>query len=84
MKLIATASIIYLVLCVASIAESRQKILIPAYKVSINYANIEDTELVSNGIKKAYLFVTTHPYQHRFDPKRPFEWRLTDYILCLP
>lgn len=28
--------------------------------------------------------VTTHPYRHKFVLKRPFGWRLMDYIPCLP
>ncbi len=33
---------------------------------------------------KPYWGVTTHPYQHRAVPKRPFEWRPADCIPDLP
>jgi hypothetical protein len=66
MKLAAIASIICSVLCAASIAESRQRILIPSYKVSINYATTENTELVSNAIKKAYLFFKSFGYSETY------------------
>ncbi|WP_419652963.1 hypothetical protein, partial [Thiolapillus sp.] len=33
---------------------------------------------------KRTLDVTTHPYQHRAVPKRPFEWRPADCIPDLP
>ncbi|WP_419593493.1 restriction endonuclease subunit S, partial [Thiolapillus sp.] len=36
-----------------------------------------------NGVM-AKIKVTTHPYQHRAVPKRPFEWRPADCIPDLP
>ena len=35
----------------------------------------------TNHEPEAWLRVTTHPYQHRAVPKRPFEWRPAD---CIP
>ncbi|WP_419583373.1 transposase, partial [Thiolapillus sp.] len=34
--------------------------------------------------RNQYKNVTTHPYQHRAVPKRPFEWRPADCIPDLP
>ncbi|WP_419597047.1 CHASE2 domain-containing protein, partial [Thiolapillus sp.] len=39
---------------------------------------------VMSGVEIHANTVTTHPYQHRAVPKRPFEWRPADCIPDLP
>ncbi|WP_419606182.1 anaerobic ribonucleoside-triphosphate reductase, partial [Thiolapillus sp.] len=44
---------------------------------------LSSTEACKRLVKRS-LEVTTHPYQHRAVPKRPFEWRPADCIPDLP
>lgn len=61
-KRVAIASIISFVLCAASIAPGQRGTFISAYRVSIKNTNTENTELVSNAIKRAYDFFISIGY----------------------
>ncbi|WP_374109631.1 transposase, partial [Thiolapillus sp.] len=45
---------------------------------------IETASLNEQALSEYCRKVTTHPYQHRAVPKRPFEWRPADCIPDLP
>ena len=63
---VAIASVFVLVFCAASIAAGQQRTCYSAYKVCINYTNTENTELVSNAIKRVYDFFFNIGYSGKF------------------
>ena len=60
------ASIIVFVLCATPIAAGQKRTCYSTNKVCINSANTENTELVSNAIKRAYDFFFNFGYSDRF------------------
>ncbi|WP_419601009.1 IS200/IS605 family transposase, partial [Thiolapillus sp.] len=59
-----------------------------SYKLQREYRSLQKAywgqRMWARGYFACSTGVTTHPYQHRAVPKRPFEWRPADCIPDLP